>query len=53
MQNGKCHGPDGFPAEFLKAFSDKLTSLLLNMFNESYSTGNLPGSLRQAINSYS
>lgn len=35
MQNGKCPGPDGFPIEFFKAFTDKLSPLLLNMFNES------------------
>lgn len=49
MQNGKCLGLDGFPAEFFKTFSDKLSPLLLNMFNESYSSGILPHSLRQAI----
>lgn len=49
MQNGKCPGPDGFPAEFLKTFSDKLAPLLLNKFNESYISGVLPQSLRHAI----
>lgn len=48
LQNGKCPGPDGFPAEFYKTFSDKLSPLLLNMFNESYKSGILPQTLRQA-----
>lgn len=34
MQNGKCPGPDGLPTEFFKIFADKLSPLLLNMFNE-------------------
>lgn len=49
LQNGKCPGPDGFPIEFYKTFSDKLSPLLLNMFNESYKSGILPQTLRQVI----
>lgn len=48
MQNGKCPGPDGFPAEFYKTFADVLSPLLLNMFNESLKNGSLPLTLRQA-----
>ena len=48
MQSGKCPGPDGFPAEFIKTFADKLSPLLLNMFNESLQSGILPPTLRQA-----
>lgn len=48
MQNGKCPGPDGFPTEFFKAFADKLSPLLLNMFNDSLEYGTLPLTLRQA-----
>lgn len=48
MQSGKCPGPDGFPAELKKMFSDKLTPLLLNMFNESFQSGTLPPTLCQA-----
>lgn len=49
LQNGKCPGPDGFPTEFYKTFSDKLSPLLLNMFNKSYKSGILPQTLCQAI----
>lgn len=48
MQSRKCPGPDGFPVEFYKAFSEKLTPLLLNMYNESFESGLLPITLRQA-----
>lgn len=51
MQSGKCSGPDGFPAKFLKTFADKL-SLLLNMFNESLQSGILPPTLHQATISF-
>lgn len=37
-----------FPIEFFKAFTDKLSPLLLNMFNESLQCGILPPTLRQA-----
>ena len=49
MQTGKCPGPDGFPAEFLKTFADTLSPLLLNMFNESLQSGLLALTLPQAI----
>lgn len=48
MQNGKCPGPDGLPAELYKTFSDQLAQFLLNMFNESMKNGHLPPILKQA-----
>ena len=48
MQNGKCPGPEGFPVNFLKTFSDALSPLLLKMFNESLQNGLLPHTIRQA-----
>ena len=47
MQSGKTSGPDDFPIEF-KRFSDKLSPLLLNMFNESLVQGTLPQTLTMA-----
>lgn len=48
MNNGKSPGPDGYPVEFYKKFSDQLAPLLLEMFNHSYSLGSLPPTLTQA-----
>ncbi len=42
MQNGKCPGPEGVPANFFKVFADKLSPLPLNMFNELLQVGILP-----------
>lgn len=42
MQNGKCPGPDGLPAELYKTLSDQLAPILLNMFNQSMQNGHLP-----------
>lgn len=33
LQNNKAPGPDGFPIEFFKTFSDKLITPLTNMLN--------------------
>ena len=49
IQSGRAAGPDGFPIEFLKTFSDKLLPLLLNMFNDSLSRGTLPQTLTNAL----
>lgn len=35
MQNGETPGPDGYPIEFSKKFSSKLSIILLYMFNDS------------------
>lgn len=48
MQSGKASGPDGFPVEFYKKFSSKLSPLLLSMFNHSLEQATLPSSLTQA-----
>lgn len=48
MQSGKSPGPDGYPIEFYKKFSDKLAPLLLEMFNDSLSRGVLPQTLTEA-----
>ena len=47
MQSGKCPGPDGYPIEFYKKFSDQLAPLLLEMLNESFTNSCLPPTLRQ------
>ncbi|KAI4883322.1 hypothetical protein NFI96_024832 [Prochilodus magdalenae] len=49
MQNNKAPGPDGFPVEFYKKFSDKLVPLLLAVFNESLSSGILPQNYDSSI----
>ena len=48
MQNEKSPGPDGFPIDFYKKFSDQLTPLLLDMFIDALSQGKLPDSLNEA-----
>lgn len=46
--NNKAAGPDGFSIEFFKAFSAKLSPLLLRMLNHSKQTSKLPPTLRKA-----
>lgn len=48
MQSGKAPGPHGYPIEFFKTFSNKLSSMLLDMFNDSMSRGSLPQTLAEA-----
>ena len=48
MQSGKSPGPDGFPVEFFKKFSDQLAPLLREMFEDSLQEGVLPPTLTQA-----
>lgn len=48
MSSGKSPGPDGYPVEFFKRFSDQLAPLLLDMFNYSFNLGTLPPTLMQA-----
>lgn len=48
LQNGKSPGPDGFPSEFFKKFSPQLIPHMLNMYNESFGSGTLPQTLREA-----
>lgn len=48
LQGGKCPGPDGYSSEFYKKFKDKLAPLLLDMYNESFTLGELPQTLNQA-----
>jgi len=49
LQSGKTPGLDGFPIEFYKKFSTKLSPLLLNMFEYSLSQATLPKSLTEAL----
>ena len=48
LQTNKSPGPDGFPVEFYKAFSAELVPMLFNMYNESFESGSLPKTLREA-----
>lgn len=48
MQSGKSPGPDGFPTDFFKKFSEQLSPLLLSVFKESLSSKILPPTMRQA-----
>lgn len=48
MQSTKAPGPDGYPIEFYKNFSTKLTPLILEMFNDLLGTGALPQTLIEA-----
>lgn len=48
LQSGKAPGPDGFPSEFFKAFSDKLIPLLCAVFSESHFKEALPQTMTQA-----
>lgn len=48
LQNNKAPGPDGFPIEFFKTFSDKLITPLTNMLNEELTNKTLPSSLELA-----
>lgn len=47
-QSGKSPGPDGYPSEFLKTFSESLAPLLLSIFKELFSSNSLPPTMREA-----
>lgn len=49
MQSGKSPGPDGYPTDFFKKFSEQLASLPLSVFEESLSLKTLPLTMRQAV----
>lgn len=48
LQNGRAPGPDGFVSEFYKEFLDLFSKPFLNMLSDSFGTGVLPPSLREA-----
>ncbi len=48
LKCNKTPGPDGYTSEFYKKFALQLCPLLRAMLNESWSSGYLPPSLRQA-----
>lgn len=47
-QTGRAPGPDGFPIEFYREFSPKLTPILKSVYDESLANGKLPQTLTQA-----
>ncbi len=47
MQSGKSPGPDGYPIKFFKTFSNKLSTILLDTFNDSLAHGSLPQTLTE------
>lgn len=49
MQNGKSPGPDGYPSEFFKKFANELAPILLSVYEESFNSGSLPETMRQAV----
>lgn len=48
MQSSKAPGPDSFTTEFYISFSDQISPLLLEVFNESLEKGCLPPTFYQA-----
>lgn len=48
MQSNKCPGPDGFPSEFFKKFSQSLLPLLCSVLLEFCKLGQLPQSFSEA-----
>lgn len=48
MKSGKAPGPDGFPIEFFKKFSGKLTPLLKEVYAEALEHESLPPTMTQA-----
>lgn len=48
MKSGKAPGPDGFPIEFFKKFSFKLSPLLKNVYSEILERATLPPTMTQA-----
>lgn len=49
LKNSKTPGPDGFPNEFYKKFSDLISPYLLRMYTQAKEDGTLPPSLNEAI----
>ena len=49
MQSSKSPGPDGYPTEFFKKFSNQLAPLHLSVFEESLSFKTLPPTMCQAV----
>lgn len=49
LPNGKAPGPDGFTAEFYKAFVDQLAPVLVEMYGSAYEQRMLPPTLREAM----
>lgn len=47
LQNGESPSPDGFCYEFYKQFQNILVEPLLDMFNHSFITGEVPQTLRE------
>uniref|UniRef100_A0A669EM94 Reverse transcriptase domain-containing protein n=1 Tax=Oreochromis niloticus TaxID=8128 RepID=A0A669EM94_ORENI len=48
LQNNKTPGPDGFPVDYYKAFSNELLTPLTNMIKEALENKKLPESLEIA-----
>lgn len=49
QNTGKAPGPDGFSSEFYVKFWNLLRPLLLEVINQSFIDGELPGSMKASI----